>query len=86
MLTTDAIKFFRTKTKLAKAAGVSQAAVSRWVRAGFIPQGSAAILSSASLGALNFDRGFYQRLKVERMEKRKTKREKELNHENQSSD
>ncbi|MDF7681225.1 Cro/CI family transcriptional regulator [Enterobacteriaceae bacterium ESL0689] len=82
MLTTDAIKFFRTKTKLAEVAGVSQAAVSRWVKIGFIPQGSAAILSSASLGALNFDRGFYQRLKSERMRQRKAKREGALIHEN----
>ncbi|WP_425462774.1 Cro/CI family transcriptional regulator [Enterobacter cloacae] len=35
MLTTDAIEFFGTKTKLAEIAGVSQAAVSRWVKAGY---------------------------------------------------
>lgn len=30
MLTEDAVKFFGNKTKLAEAAGVSQASVSRW--------------------------------------------------------
>ena len=86
MRITDAIKFFGSKTKLAAVAGVSQSAVSRWVEAGFIPSGSAAVLSSASHGALPFDREFYKRIKKERMHKRKAKREGELNHENQSSD
>lgn len=86
MLISDAIKFYGSKTKLAMAAGVSQSAVSRWVEAGFIPPGSAAVLSSASLGALPFDREFYKKIKKERMHKRKAKRSGELNDENQSSD
>lgn len=86
MLTEDAIRFFGSKTKLAVAAGVSQSAVSRWVEAGFIPPGSAAVLSSASLGALSFNREFYARLKLERLSKRKANRQEALNHENQSTD
>lgn len=84
MLTTDAVKFYGSKTKLAKAAKVSQAAVSIWIRNGFIPAGSAAVLASRSLGGLIFDEAFYQRIKADRLEKRKAKRHGELSHENQS--
>ncbi|HCL5283265.1 TPA: transcriptional regulator [Salmonella enterica] len=86
MLTEDAIRFYGSKTKLAIAAGVSQSAVSRWVEAGFIPLGSAAVLSSASLGALSFNREFYSKVKQERLVKRKANRREGLNHENQSTD
>lgn len=85
MLTVDAINFYGTKTKLAEAAGVSQSAVSRWVDSGYIPPGSAAVLSSASMGALQFDREFYKRIKAERMNKRKAKRKGGLKDENQST-
>ncbi|WP_281083942.1 Cro/CI family transcriptional regulator [Klebsiella quasivariicola] len=84
MLTTDAVKFFGSKTKLAQAADVSQSAVSTWIKNGFIPAGSAALLASRSFGALNFDEAFYQRVKAERLVKRKTKSKGKLSHDNQS--
>ena len=77
MLTEEAIKFFGNKTKLAIAAGVSQSAVSRWVNAGFIPKGSAAVLSNASQGKLMFDKEFYLQLKSERDKRRINKRNKD---------
>lgn len=86
MLTEDAIRFYGSKTKLAMAAGVSQSAVSRWVEAGFIPSGSAAVLSSVSHGALSFNREFYTRLKQERLSKRKANRKEGLSNENHSTD
>lgn len=85
MLTDDAIRFFGSKTKLAIAAGVSQSAVSRWVETGFIPAGSAAVLSSISFGALSFNQDFYKKIKIERLNNRKTKLREALNHENQPS-
>ncbi|EOL9120199.1 Cro/CI family transcriptional regulator [Enterobacter ludwigii] len=84
MLTTDAIEFFGTKTKLAEIAGVSQAAVSRWVKAGYIPQGAAADLAVVTCGSLKFNREFYQTKKTESLAKRKAKRERKLKHENHS--
>ncbi|MCJ3066397.1 Cro/CI family transcriptional regulator [Klebsiella pneumoniae] len=75
MKTNDAINFFGNKTKVAMAAGVTQSAVSRWVTSGYIPKGSAAILSAASKGKLIFNKDFYQRLKeaseCKRINKRK---------------
>lgn len=82
MQTIDAINFFGTKTKLAEVAGVSQAAVSRWVKAGYIPQGAAADLAVVTCGTLRFNRDFYQTLKSESLAKRKAKREGKLSHEN----
>nr|WP_085959481.1 Cro/CI family transcriptional regulator [Cronobacter muytjensii] len=76
VLTEEAIKFFGNKTKLAIAAGVTQSAVSRWVNAGFIPKGSAAVLSNATQGKLMFDTEFYKQLKSERNQKRINKRNK----------
>jgi len=74
VLTNEAIKFYGSKTKLAEVAGVSQSAVSHWVRTGFIPAGSAAVLSESSDGKLIFNKNFYQLLKKERASKRINKR------------
>lgn len=57
MQKTDAIEFFGSKTKLAKAAGVSQAAVSRWGE--IIPERRAARLADITRGALKYDRTLY---------------------------
>ncbi|CAI0814462.1 DNA-binding transcriptional regulator DicC [compost metagenome] len=58
MLTDDAVKYFGNKTKLAEAAGVSQASVSRWgVR---VPERRAARLDRLTSGALAYDPDFYQ--------------------------
>lgn len=57
MLKEEAIKFFGSKTKLAKAAGVSQASVSRWGE--IIPERRAARLAEITEGALKYDLTLY---------------------------
>ncbi|CAI1590301.1 MAG: Cro/CI family transcriptional regulator [Pseudomonadota bacterium] len=57
MLKDHAIEFFVSKTKLAKAAGVSQAAVSRW--GDLIPERCAARLEKVTGGALKYDPALY---------------------------
>ncbi|RNM07734.1 MULTISPECIES: Cro/CI family transcriptional regulator [Dickeya] len=59
MFKNDAIKFFGSKTKLAIAAGVSQASVSRW--GDVIPERRAARLDRVTNGALRYDPDLYQR-------------------------
>jgi len=86
MLTDDALRFFGSKTKLAIAAGVSQAAVSRWCKDGIIPKGSAAVLAAGSKGALKFDTEFYQRLKTKRQAELKQYRKGDLIDENHQGD
>lgn len=83
MFTEDAVRFFGSKTKLALAAGVSQAAVSRWTKEGVVPMGSAAILSGASNGVLKFDSDFYKSIKLARLAQRKRNRKGVLINENQ---
>lgn len=58
MLTEDAVKFFGNKTKLAEAAGVSQASVSRWGKQ--IPERRAARLDRLTDGELSYDPEAYQ--------------------------
>lgn len=58
MLTDDAVKYFGNKTKLAEAAGVSQASVSRWGNR--VPERRAARLDRLTAGALAYDPVFYQ--------------------------
>ncbi|HHE7967379.1 MULTISPECIES: Cro/CI family transcriptional regulator [Serratia] len=53
----EAINFFGSKTKLAKAAGVSQASVSRW--GDIIPERRAARLAELTNGALRYDMTLY---------------------------
>ncbi|MEM0567576.1 Cro/CI family transcriptional regulator [Salmonella enterica] len=75
MLKTEAIKFFGTRIKLAKAASVDPSAVSQWGE--LVPEGRAARLQTASGGVLIYDPAVYDQHKQTRKEA--------LNHENQSS-
>ncbi|MBD8451846.1 Cro/CI family transcriptional regulator [Serratia rubidaea] len=58
MLTDDAVKFFGNKTKLAEAAGVSQASVSRWGER--VPERRAARLDRLTGGELAYEPAVYQ--------------------------
>ncbi|EAA8929912.1 helix-turn-helix domain-containing protein [Salmonella enterica] len=58
MLTQDAINYFGSKTKLAKALGVSQPAVSRW--GVHVPEKRAARLALMTAGQLVYDPCEYQ--------------------------
>ncbi|MCL5501271.1 Cro/CI family transcriptional regulator [Escherichia coli] len=58
MITQDAIDYFGSKARLAKAAGVSQPAVSRWGK--LVPEKRAARLSLMTDGQLIYDPGEYQ--------------------------
>jgi len=77
VLKNEAVKFFGNKTKLAMAAGVKPSSVSVW--GDLVPEGKAMRLQLASNGVLKYDPAVYDAY-------RKTKREGELNYENQSSD
>lgn len=77
MFKQDAIDFFGSKTKLAKAAGVRLASVSAW--GDLVPEGRAARLVTASGGALVYDSAIYDAYRT-------AKRKGQLNYENQSSD
>ena len=61
MLTTDAIKYFGSKRKLAEAAGVKAPTVYAWGR--LVPEGKAARLSLITNGALVYDPLTYQQAK-----------------------
>ena len=58
MITQDAIDYFGSKARLAKAAGVSQPAVSRWGKR--VPEKRAARLSLMTDGQLNYNPREYQ--------------------------
>ena len=58
MLTTDAIKYFGSKRKLAEAAGVNAPTVYAWGR--LVPEGKAARLSLITGGELVYDPQAYQ--------------------------
>ncbi|EAC0654432.1 transcriptional regulator [Salmonella enterica subsp. enterica] len=75
MLKTEAIKFFGTRIKLARAASVDPSAVSQWGE--LVPEGRAARLQAASGGVLVYDPAVYDQHKQDRKEA--------LNHENQPS-
>ncbi|EAW1424323.1 helix-turn-helix domain-containing protein [Salmonella enterica subsp. enterica serovar Roodepoort] len=60
MLTQDAINYFGSKTKLAKALGVSQPAVSRW--GVHVPEKRAARLALMTAGQLVYDPCEYQNI------------------------
>lgn len=57
MFKNDALAFFGSATKLARAAGVSLPAVSRW--GNVIPERRAARLDRVTDGALKYDPEFY---------------------------
>jgi len=58
MFTSDALQVFKTKTALARAAGVTTQAVSQWKE--LVPPVSAAKLAAASGGKLKFDPSLYE--------------------------
>jgi len=70
----DAVNFFGSKSKLAKAAGVAASSVSVW--GDLVPEKNAMRLQIASDGALRYDPQVYDK-------HAKAKRSGELNDENQ---
>ncbi|EMM9358425.1 Cro/CI family transcriptional regulator [Klebsiella oxytoca] len=75
MFKQDAINYFGSKSKLAKAAGVSPASVSVWGE--LVPEKNAMRLQLASGGVLQYDPEVYD-------QHAKAKRSGEVNHENQA--
>jgi len=71
----DAINYFGSKSKLAKAAGVAPASVSVWGE--LVPEKNAMRLQLASEGVLHYDPEVYD-------QHAKAKRSGEVNHENQA--
>ena len=59
MLTCEALAFFDTKTKLAKAAGVELQSLYKWGT--LVPEGRARRLEEASGGVLIYDKDVYDR-------------------------
>ncbi|QHM71316.1 Cro/CI family transcriptional regulator [Mixta intestinalis] len=76
MFKKDAIEFFGSKSKLARAAGVAASSVSVW--GDLVPEKNAMRLQLASHGVLQYDPEIYNQYI-------RAKRKKELNHENQSA-
>lgn len=74
MFKKDAVNFFGSKSKLAKAAGVAASSVSVW--GDLVPEKNAMRLQIASNGALRYDPQVYDK-------HAKAKRSGELNDENQ---
>ncbi|MBA7801845.1 transcriptional regulator [Citrobacter freundii] len=74
MFKKDAVNFFGSKSKLAKAAGVAASSVSVWGE--LVPEKNAMRLQIASGGALRYDPQVYDK-------HAKAKRSGELNDENQ---
>ena len=75
MFKQDAINYFGSKSKLAKAAGVAPASVSVWGE--LVPEKNAMRLQLASEGVLQYDPEVYDH-------HAKAKRSGEVNHENQA--
>lgn len=75
MFKQDAINYFGSKSKLAKAAGVAPASVSVW--GDLVPEKNAIRLQLASEGVLQYDPEVYD-------QHAKAKRSGEVNHENQA--
>ena len=75
MFKQDAINYFGSKSKLAKAAGVAPASVSVW--GNLVPEKNAMRLQLASEGVLQYDPEVYD-------QHAKAKRSGEVNHENQA--
>lgn len=76
MLKSDVIKFYVTRVRVARAAGVDPSAVSQWGE--LVPEKNAARLQLDSAGVLQYDPEIYIR-------HAKAKRSGDLNHENQAS-
>lgn len=75
MFKQDAINYFGSKSKLAKAVGVAPASVSVWGE--LVPEKNAMRLQLASEGVLQYDPEVYD-------QHAKAKRSGEVNHENQA--
>ncbi|SAQ27380.1 DNA-binding transcriptional regulator DicC [Klebsiella oxytoca] len=75
MFKQDAINYFGSKSKLAKAAGVAPASVSVWGE--LVPEKNAMRLQLASGGVLQYNPEVYD-------QHAKAKRSGEVNHENQA--
>ena len=75
MFKQDAINYFGSKSKLAKAAGVAPASVSVWGE--LVPEKNAMRLQLAYEGVLQYDPEVYD-------QHAKAKRSGEVNHENQA--
>lgn len=75
MFKQDAINYFGSKSKLAKATGVAPASVSVWGE--LVPEKNAMRLQLASGGVLQYDPEVYD-------QHAKAKRSGEVNHENQA--
>ncbi|EOC1278585.1 transcriptional regulator [Cronobacter turicensis] len=58
MYKTEALSYFGTKTKLARAAGVRLASIYKW--GDLVPEGRAVRLQVASHGALKYDPDIYE--------------------------
>ncbi|EOW0181909.1 TPA: transcriptional regulator [Klebsiella pneumoniae] len=71
----DALSFFGTKTRLAKAAGVRLSSIYKWGE--LVPEARASRLQDASGGQLHYDKNVYDQY-------RNKKRTGEVNHENQA--
>lgn len=76
MLTSQALAFFGSKSRLATAAGVRLPSLYKWGE--LVPEGRAMRLQTASGGVLIYDPTVYDQHKQTRKEA--------LNHENQSTD
>ena len=59
MLTSNALEFFGSKTKLARAAGVELQSIYKWKE--LVPEARAHRLEVASGGALHYDKDVYDR-------------------------
>lgn len=71
MFTCEALTFFGTKTKLARAAGVELQSLYKW--GSLVPEGRAHRLEEASGGALHYDKSVYdQHRKAKRAGKKNT--------------
>ncbi|EAA2688791.1 transcriptional regulator [Salmonella enterica subsp. enterica] len=64
MYKSDALTFFGTKTKLAKAAGVRLSSIYKW--GALVPEGRASRLQEASNGFLHYDKNLYDQYRKAR--------------------
>lgn len=71
MLTCEALNFFGSKTKLARAAGVELQSIYKWKM--LVPEGRAQRLSEASGGALHYDKDVYDQYRRDRRSGKKIK-------------
>ncbi|AZP33485.1 Cro/CI family transcriptional regulator [Cronobacter muytjensii] len=73
MLTREALNFFGTKTKLARAAGVELQSIYKWKE--LVPEARAYRLEIASEGALHYDKNLYDEYRKNKRLSRKANTE-----------